>query len=677
MRFSIIFRKKFLKRINKPVSLKKNLLLATLLFIAQFTYAQCWNLVWEDEFTGTSLNTNNWSYQIGDGGWGNNELQFYRNGTNNLTVGGGTLKIIAREESHMGADYTSARIRTIDKSDWTHGKMEARIKLPIGQGIWPACWMLPTDNVYGEWPHSGEIDIMEYLGHQPNIAHGTVHYSIGGSHNFVGDSYTLPSGGYNDAFHTFSVEWESGAIRWYIDNILYHSVTEASLGISPWVFDEDFHFILNMAVGGNWPGPPDATTTFPQTMEVDYVRVYQQLSEIEITGNAYIQPADVSEEYSVPLISGATYNWTVPSGSSISSGQGTNTIDVVWGTNSGDVICQITTTCGTEEITHFVEVTTNLFENPSFEDNFINWNAPTNGGAANFSITTTSPQEGLNAAKVEVTATGANPWDIQLQQGGLTLEAGVPYDLSFWAKSETAGLTFPVAFVKNQSPWNLYASQNFTTSLGWTQYTFSFTPTVTDNVLFNIDLGSNLGVFYFDNFSFRVTSALPVELGSFTARPSGAKEVLLEWFTYSEINNNYFDIMSSLDGRDFKVIGSVSGAGNSTDLERYYFIDKEPKNGINYYQLKQVDHDGKMTQSEVLAVELSSIEKMEVYPNPVKDELVIKNFNGGMVRIINVTGKILFSDNLNASEKITLDVSTLEPGIYFLNTYQGVLRFVK
>jgi len=658
------------------VAFKNILLFAILILTYQFVDAQCWNLVWEDEFTGTSLNTNNWSYQTGDGGWGNNELQFYRNGTNNLTVNGGTLQITAKEEAHMGANYTSARIRTINKSDWTHGKMEARIKLPIGQGIWPACWMLPTDNVYGGWPHSGEIDIMEYLGHQPNIAHGTVHYSIGGSHNFVGDSYTLPSGGYNDAFHTFSVEWESGAIRWYIDGVLYHSVTEASLGISPWVFDENFHFILNLAVGGNWPGPPDATTVFPQTMEVDYIRVYQQLSEIEITGDSFIQPSNDLEEYAVPLISGATYAWTVPTGTSIASGQGTNAIEVNWGPNSGNVICQITTACGTEDIILFVEVTTNFYENPSFEDDFINWNTNVHGGAAGFSITTNAPQEGLNAARVEVTTAGANPWDIQLQQGGILLETGVSYDLSFWARSETAGLIFPVAFVKDQSPWNLYASQNFTTTLGWTQYTFSFTPTVTDNVLFNIDLGSNPGVFYFDNFSFGLTSALPVELGNFTARQSDTKEILLEWLTYSEINNDYFEILRSVDGIDFMLIGKIPGAGNSTELERYRFIDKQPKNGINYYQLRQVDHDGKTTRSEIRSVEFL-LEKIEIYPNPVKEELVIKSFNGGIIRILNAAGKVVLQGNFNASEKLTLDVSDLAFGSYFLNTNQGVFPFIK
>ncbi len=656
---------------------RKIMLILVLIFTFQFAQAQCWNLVWEEEFTGTSLNANNWSYESGNWGWGNNELQYYREGTNNVSVSGGTLKITAKEESYMGSDYTSARIRTINKSDWTHGKMEARIKLPEGQGIWPACWMLPTDNVFGGWPNSGEIDIMEYLGHQTNVAHGTVHYSLGGTHTFVGDSYVLPSGNYNDAFHTFTIEWESGAIRWYVDGFLYHSVTEASLGINPWVFDEKFHFILNLAVGGNWPGNPDASTVFPQTMEVDYVRVYQQLSEIEMTGETYVQPGEEGI-YTVPFIAGATYHWTVPNGATILGPQGTNLVIVRWGANSGDITCEITTACGTQNVLSFIEVNPNLFINPAFENDFANWNTPVNGGAANFSISTLAPQEGTKAARVEVSATGANPWDIQLQRSGITLEAGVTYDLSFWAKSETAGLVFPVFFVKNQAPWTPYGNASFTTSLDWTKYTYSFTPSLTDDVFFNVDLGSNLGVFYFDDFIFGENIApLPIELGAFSARQSGAEEVLLEWSTYAELNNDYFEVFKSLDGLDFASIGKVAGAGNVDDLQEYEFVDKAATRGMNYYQLRQVDFDGAVTSSQIQAVEINLKEKVAIYPNPVKEDLVIEDFEGGEILIVNLEGKVVFKGHFDASEKLTLDLSELEVGLYLLQGVGGVFPFFK
>lgn len=657
------------------MNLKKNILLALFILASQLVQAQCWNLVWEDEFTGTSLDGTNWSYQTGASGWGNNELQYYRNGTNNVTVSNGVLKITAKEESYMGADYTSARIRTINKSDWTHGKMEARIKLPEGQGIWPACWMLPTDNIFGGWPNSGEIDIMEYLGHQTNTAYGTIHYSLNGSHNFEGDNYVLPSGGYNDAFHTFTIEWESDEIRWYIDGVLYHSVTEASLGITPWVFDENFHFILNLAVGGDWPGSPDNTTVFPQTMEVDYLRVYQQLSEILVTGDNLVEPNEENVPYAVPSIAGATYNWTVPSGASIVSGQGTENIIVDWGQNSGDITVQLTTACGTESIVSPVEVTTNLFENPEFENGLVNWNHHANGAAADFSITTIAPQKGTKSAKVDVTVTGANPWDIQLQRGGISLQVGETYNLSFWAKSETAGLVFPVAFVKNQSPWTVYAFDTFTTSLGWQEYTLSFTPTVSDNVFFNIDLGSNLGVYYFDNFIFETNTALPVELGDFTVRQLD-KAVSLEWVTYSEVNNNYFEIFRSSNGRDFNEIGKVSGIGNSTNTERYQFNDNAPYRGRNYYQLRQVDNNGTVTKSDIRSIDFE-FSKIEIYPNPAIDKLMVKGFTGGVLRIVNLEGKVIFEDKFDSAEELNLDVSFLTAGVYFLRTDQIDLQFAK
>jgi len=274
------------------MTIKRLILVIACASSAQGIFAQCWNLVWEDDFNAATLDASNWSYQIGASGWGNNELQYYTDRTDNLELDNGNLKITAREESYNGASYTSARIRSINKADWTYGRMEASIKLPVGQGIWPAFWMMPTNSEYGTWPASGEIDIMEYLGHQTSTSYGTIHYGFTGNHQFMGSNYTLPSGDFFDNFHLFAVEWEPDEIRWYIDGINYFSIASSSLGSFPWVFDQDFHFILNVAVGGNWPGSPDATTNFPQTMEVEYVRTYQLLSDIKIKGEDYVQTGD-------------------------------------------------------------------------------------------------------------------------------------------------------------------------------------------------------------------------------------------------------------------------------------------------------------------------------------------------------------------------------------------------
>ncbi|MCP4804635.1 MAG: glycoside hydrolase family 16 protein [Proteobacteria bacterium] len=240
-----------------------------------------WELVWRDEFDGDAIDPTRWNHEVNGWGGGNDELQYYTDRPENSWVASGVLVIEARQETYTGDDgtrsYTSARLNTLEKGDWTFGRFEARMKLPSGQGLWPAFWMLPSEWVYGGWAASGEIDAMELVGHQPGTVHGTLHY--GGewpANTWSGDSVTI-DGSFADDFHHFAVEWEPGEIRWYVDETLVQtqdSWTSAG-GAWPAPFDQDFHLLLNVAVGGNWPGSPDETTTFPQQMVVDYVRVYE------------------------------------------------------------------------------------------------------------------------------------------------------------------------------------------------------------------------------------------------------------------------------------------------------------------------------------------------------------------------------------------------------------------
>jgi len=264
------------------------ILLAALYGSVQPASAQCAELpgcvlVWSDEFDGTAVDLSKWSFQLGDGtevglppGWGNNELQYYR--AENATVADGVLTISAKEESVAGRDYTSARLRSLGKGDWTFGRMEMRARMPIGQGIWPAFWMLASDSIYGTWAASGEIDIVEYIGGQPHRIFGTLHYGGPWPGNaFSSSAYLLPSGTFHEEFHVFAVEWEFGEIRWYVDDVLFavRNIWFSTGGAFPAPFDVDFHLLLNLAVGGNLPGPPNASTVFPQDYVIDYVRVYQ------------------------------------------------------------------------------------------------------------------------------------------------------------------------------------------------------------------------------------------------------------------------------------------------------------------------------------------------------------------------------------------------------------------
>lgn len=242
-----------------------------------------WKLVWSDEFDAPKIDPAKWEFEINAKGGGNNELQYYTDRAENARIEDGKLVIEARREEFTGPEgtrsYTSARMRTQNKGDWKYGRFEIRARLPQTQGLWPAIWMLPTDWAYGGWPHSGEIDIMELLGHETNKVYGTLHYTdLAGKHTHTGTHFVLPAGNFVDEFHTFTVEWDEREFRWYVDGQLYQTQTQWQNSKAPYPapFDQRFHLLLNVAVGGNWPGNPNESTVFPQRMEVDYVRVYER-----------------------------------------------------------------------------------------------------------------------------------------------------------------------------------------------------------------------------------------------------------------------------------------------------------------------------------------------------------------------------------------------------------------
>ena len=246
-----------------------------------------WKLVWSDTFDGTSIDPTKWTVEVDDKGGGNGELQYYTDRPDNVRVENGNLIITAIKEEYIGPDgqkrhYTSAKLSTRGHADWKYGRIEACIKMPKGQGLWPAFWMMPAADKYGGWAKSGEIDIAEVIGQRPNIVYGTLHYHDNWPRNkHTGDKYTLPTGDLSDDFHVYAVEWEEGVIRWYIDGQLYETQTQWDTVSAPFPapFDQNFFIFLNFAVGGAWPQKPDATTVFPQQMLVKYVRVYQPVAK--------------------------------------------------------------------------------------------------------------------------------------------------------------------------------------------------------------------------------------------------------------------------------------------------------------------------------------------------------------------------------------------------------------
>jgi beta-glucanase (GH16 family) len=271
------------------------LLLASSMFLSSCGGAQganapaaaAWKMVWSDEFNGTSLDSSKWTLESG-GTWYNNELQYYTAG-DNIAVQNGVLTITARLQNYGGRQYTSSRLKTQGKASWTYGKVEARIKLPYGQGMWPAFWMLGDNIDTVQWPQCGEIDIMEMVGgigpggvnrnavavgslHRPNsdTAQSTTPKSLSANYNNPGNVNL------SDDFHVFSIEWDASAIKYLVDGNVYQTIDISSNSDGFEVFRKPFFIVLNLAVGGDWPGSPDQTTVWPQQMQIDWVHVYQK-----------------------------------------------------------------------------------------------------------------------------------------------------------------------------------------------------------------------------------------------------------------------------------------------------------------------------------------------------------------------------------------------------------------
>ena len=246
-----------------------------------------YTLAWSDEFSsanGSAPDATKWTYDLGGGGWGNQELESYTSRTRNVQIQNGNLVITALQENYTGTDgiarsYTSARLKTQNLFTQVYGRFEARIKIPKGQGIWPAFWMLGNDISQNGWPGCGEIDIMENIGREPGMVHGSLHgpSSVAHTSDSTATVSLLPGKSYSDDFHIYAVEWEPGTVRFYVDSDNYATFSKAQWpGGGQWVFDHPFFMIINVAVGGIWPGSPDASTQFPQQMLVDYVRVYSK-----------------------------------------------------------------------------------------------------------------------------------------------------------------------------------------------------------------------------------------------------------------------------------------------------------------------------------------------------------------------------------------------------------------
>ena len=300
--------------INLKLSIK---IIVYVVTVSGILFGQNWELVWSDEFNAAALDESSWTRETGGHGWGNNELQYYTSRDVNSFLENGHLVIQALEENYGGREYTSARIKSQNKQFFKYGKFEASIKLPYGQGLWPAFWMLGQNFPSVGWPACGEIDIMEMIGgaNRDNTSYGTAHWEDNGQHLQSGGNYTLSTGIFADDFHKFTIIWDHQSIRWYMDDNLFYT-----FNITPFdrtEFHREFFFILNVAVGGNWPGPPDPSTVFPQRMEIDYVRVYEQVTDVESDSDIPVQ-FELFQNYPNPFNPVTIIKYSIPYNSHVS-----------------------------------------------------------------------------------------------------------------------------------------------------------------------------------------------------------------------------------------------------------------------------------------------------------------------------------------------------------------------
>lgn len=341
-------------------------ILLALLGFSAFGQDTCNYVVWADEFNYQGEpNPEKWGYDIGGGGWGNNELQNYTNSRTNSFVEDGKLTIRAVKSN---GSWTSARLVTKGKGDWLYGRIEVKAKLPEGVGTWPAIWMLPTDWEYGGWPASGEIDIMEHVGYDFGTIHGTIHteaynHSIGTQ---LGKSVEVEN--VSTRFHVYAIDWNEDEIVWYVDGEAYYRIENPNKTYKEWPFDKRFHLLLNIAIGGNWGGAQGVDPNLDEaTMEIDYVRVFQQeVPKPVIDGKKNAEP---SEEliFSTAEIQGVRYKWSFPGDVETVSGGQTVRVTVKWGNSSGNVYLELQSDCDTVAAEPFFVSTVQKPSGESFE----------------------------------------------------------------------------------------------------------------------------------------------------------------------------------------------------------------------------------------------------------------------------------------------------------------------
>ncbi len=672
-------------------------------FLAK-TYAQeCYTLVWSDEFEGTKLDMNKWSFQNGSGypvltDWGNQELQYYTDRPENVSVNNGTLKLITRRENLGGKQYTSGRIKSKGNFDFKYGKIEGKIKIASGSSLWPAFWLLPSENVFGAWPLSGEIDIMENYGNTDVIG-STIHFKDGNNNNTYNDQSRRVT---MDTYHDFVAVWEQNLISFYVDGLWIGNESPTDLRGGRWPFNENFFLILNQAMNERRAGSPN-TTTFPKTMEIDYIRVYQRTTDVQIEGPKSVYP-NQTVSFKLPANTSATYNWTPPIGGAILAGQGTNEVTVKWGNTNGNIQCSsanwngvndagLTRTCLGSNHSKPVAVITKNCDIPLLNFDGVQklLSAPEDGvGGIEAMFEKNEFKNSVNNSSHvgRFARVGSQTYDV------LKLNFTEPIDVSSLKTaanklkmdvySTAPGTSIPVTIeLVNRAentgyPRGVHSqfTGNITTTNNWQTVTFNYVntpdPSVSGaavdgiNILFNTNTNTT-NVYYFDNLA----TTLPI-----TGKISGTTTIS----NLSIDNSNTYTITPQLGAVYNWVVGANTTilSGQNTSNLNVNFRSGIYKSKIDVTLINSMQcsypYSLDVIVSATNALEKNFItENIDVFPNPTRDLFSIYNKSNQSMKYKLLDSKGIITKEGVLNELQNIDISDFNVGIYFLTVYNTEL----
>lgn len=645
-------------------------------FCSAFTLqanAQCNVLVWSDEFEGTGApNSAFWSYDLGAGGWGNNEVQTYTSSLTNVRQENGKLIIDAIKS---GGNWTSARIKTQGKKTFTYGKIEFRAKLPTGVGTWPALWMLGQNIGSVGWPSCGEIDVMEHVGKNQNVVQAALHTPSSNGNTINKGSTTIPTA--STEFHNYSVSWNATRIAFYVDDVLYYTYNPAIKNASTWPFTADQFLIMNIAMGGNFGGPTIDPSLTSARMEVEYVRVYEERSAPIISGPQFVYENETGLTYSAPDYgAGVTYTWTVPSGATILSGQGTKQISVDWGDTDGTLALDLTgdTGCSVNsvsvDVTTIIEPAGDKYLAHSFSaSQLTGWTS--NGGASvtlqNISNKLSVTYNVTELKYVQLTLPKAvDVRDYSIVKLPISIpasSASVP-DLIMTLRdgdgNETITTSYELDASEKDGVTRVY-SYDFDGL--WDQNNPDVNPNFIKYVRIYMLPGTgafSLGDVYFHNNQ----SAPPAPTN--VAADINGNQVTLTWDDAGNATSFHLYRSDTENGTYTRLISNIRTAENP-----YIIV---PTTSLNYYRVSGLNAAGESAQSvplEVVAVVTSTeneLTNVSVYPNPFKGKFSISHPDQRIdkIDIYDLKGGAVSFTTERSGKETIVAINQTGTGVYFV-----------